>query len=221
MVALELPSYPSPTESSLHGVHTNQAPSGTVPFDSSDLHNIHLHLNNFECPFFEDTPELVVPAAILKQFAHKYLHRDDLESTPSISWNDWGPHNTCLICPTPRPNPWLCGVRGSRHVWLDTSGTLSVLDFTPNLPVVRPDPSQAQSRALGSIRKMGYDDGADDYVESCGLVHPKGTNLPYHEVKRRLEPSLSEPTRIFIDDEHIVLFVVSFVRCSMSDVRLC
>jgi hypothetical protein len=223
MVALELPSYPDPTESSLfHGVHANQAPFGTLPFDSSDLHNIHFHLNNFERPYFEDIPELVVPAAILKQFTHKYLHRDNPESTPSISWADWGPRNTCLICPTPRPDPWLCNVRGSRHVWLDTSGTLSVIDFTPNLPVVRPDPSQSQPLTLGSIRKMGWNDGADDFIESCALVHPKGTNLPYHQVKRGLEPSLSEPpTRIFIDDEHIVLFIVSFVRCPMSDVGLC
>jgi hypothetical protein len=166
----------------------------------------------FDYDFAENAPELVVSGAVLKQYTHEYLHRDDVESTPSILWTDWGPHNTCLIPPFPRDKP-LCEVRGRRFAWLDTSETLSVLDFTPNFAVVRPNLSQSQSPTVGSVCETESDDRSASAIESYeSPVHPEGTSLPHHEVKRKLGPPLSKPSVIFIDDEHILLFAVSFVR---------
>ncbi|KAF9505942.1 hypothetical protein BS47DRAFT_1489590 [Hydnum rufescens UP504] len=208
-VVLELPLYYSPKRLGffLYDVHANPTPSGCVPFDSSDLWNIHVSICALDYDPAENSPDLVVSVAMLEQYAHEYLHRDHVESTPSISWTDWGPHNTCLIHRFARDHPRWCETRGSRFAWLDTSKNLSVVDFTPNLIAVRPDLSQSQSPTLGSVGKTESNDRSASVIESYeSPVHPKGTGRPYHEVKRKLAPPLSEPSHIFVDEEHILLF---------------
>ncbi|KAF9505943.1 hypothetical protein BS47DRAFT_1385755 [Hydnum rufescens UP504] len=95
---------------------------------------------------------------------------------------------------------------GSRHVWIDDSKNLAVLDFTPNLAAASPDSSKSQSSTLASRRKTNCKDHPEPHADNYeSPFHAKGTSLPYHGVKRKVGPPIAQATTMFIDNEHIVL----------------
>jgi len=151
--------------------------------------------------------ELLVSAAAINYYMHIYLHKDDLGPTPSIPWTDWGPHNTRLIFPSCRNYPFFWEIQGGRHACIDDLNNLAVLDFTPNLAAVSPDSSQSASSTPGRVWATEVHDRPEPNMDNYeSPVHPCGTGLPYHGVKRKVGPAVAQSKEIFVDDEHIVLF---------------
>jgi hypothetical protein len=213
IVTLELPAFHAPKRMEFalhHSAHLNQRSSRFVPFDSSEVRNIYFQMHAVGYHLGYDGPELVVFAATINHYRDKYLQRDDLGSTASIPWTDWVPHNTRLIFPSRRNDPFLGEIQGSRHVCIDNSKSLTVLDFTPNLAAVSPDSPQSQSSTRGSICEMESNNRPEPNTDNYeSPFQTKDTSLPYHGVKRKVGPAIARAKKIFVDNEHIIVFTVS------------